>query len=317
VHRYGEPSEALVLDDVELPTPGAGQLVVRTATTPLNYNEVDGCFGRYRTIDPPLPYTLGMEVVGEVIAAGEGGDAWVGRRVMATAVNAFGAHAAQVLVDADMTFDAPGSLDDIEAGAFFFPFHVAHLALFERGHIEAGQTVLVHAGAGGVGSAAVQLGATAGARVLATAGSDDKLARCRELGADVAINYRTDDVAATVLEATDGRELVVVMGRSGSGKTTLLNALGGLDRPTAGSVLVDGEDLYARGDRALSRYRNERVGFVFQSFHLSADETALENVLVPFLFARRPPGDARERARRALIGVDLAASSARVTDAIR
>jgi putative ABC transport system ATP-binding protein len=100
-------------------------------------------------------------------------------------------------------------------------------------------------------------------------------------------------------------ELVVVMGLSGSGKTTLLNALGGLDRPTEGSVLVDGEDLYARGDRALSRYRNERVGFVFQSFHLSPDETALENVLVPFLFARQPPGDARERARRALIGVGL------------
>lgn len=101
-------------------------------------------------------------------------------------------------------------------------------------------------------------------------------------------------------------ELVVIMGRSGSGKTTLLNAIGGLDRPTAGSVLVDGQDLYERGDRALSRYRNERVGFVFQSFHLSPEETALENVMVPFLFARRPPGDAGERARRALSGVGLA-----------
>jgi putative ABC transport system ATP-binding protein len=101
-------------------------------------------------------------------------------------------------------------------------------------------------------------------------------------------------------------DLVVVMGRSGSGKTTLLNAIGGLDRPTAGSVLVDDEDLYARGDRALSRYRNERVGFVFQSFHLAPDETALENVMVPFLFARRPPADGAERARRALSGVGLA-----------
>lgn len=101
-------------------------------------------------------------------------------------------------------------------------------------------------------------------------------------------------------------ELVVVMGRSGSGKTTLLNAIGGLDRPTAGNVLVDDEELYERGDRALSRYRNERVGFVFQSFHLSPEETALENVMVPFLFARRPPGDAGARARRALSGVGLA-----------
>jgi ABC-type lipoprotein export system ATPase subunit len=81
--------------------------------------------------------------------------------------------------------------------------------------------------------------------------------------------------------------------------------VGGLDRPTAGSVRIDGEDLYRKGDRALSRYRNERVGFVFQSFHLNAEETALENVLVPFLFARRPPDDRVARARTALQSVGL------------
>ena len=102
-------------------------------------------------------------------------------------------------------------------------------------------------------------------------------------------------------------ELAVVMGRSGSGKTTLLNILGGLDRPTSGSVLVDGQDLYARSDRELSRYRNEHVGFVFQSFHLTSGDTALENVLVPFLFARRRPRDAEERGRRALADVELQA----------
>ena len=101
-------------------------------------------------------------------------------------------------------------------------------------------------------------------------------------------------------------ELAVVIGRSGSGKTTLLNLLGGLDRPTSGAVAVDGEDLYARSDRALSRYRNERIGFVFQSFHLNGRETALENVLVPFLFARRPPRDRMDRGRTALAGVELA-----------
>jgi ABC-type lipoprotein export system ATPase subunit len=70
-------------------------------------------------------------------------------------------------------------------------------------------------------------------------------------------------------------------------------------------VEVDGEDLYARSDRALSRYRNERIGFVFQSFHLNAQETALENVLVPFLFARRSPGDRKDRGRAALAEVEL------------
>jgi NADPH2:quinone reductase len=210
VHRYGEPELALRLDDVAEPEPGAGQVVVAAAATPLNFNEVDGCHGRYRTVDPPLPYTLGMEAVGEVIRVGDGSGAWLGRRVVATAVGAFGAHAEQVVADTDMVFDAPPSLDDVQAGAFFFPFHVAHLALVERGHLEPGQTLLVHAAAGGVGSAAVQLGAALGARVIATAGSAAKLDLCRSLGADVALNARDDTMTAAILDATDGRGVDVV-----------------------------------------------------------------------------------------------------------
>jgi NADPH2:quinone reductase len=220
VHRYGEPGDALQIDDVEEPSAGPGQVVVRTSTTPLNFNEVDGCFGRYRTIDPPLPYTLGMEAVGEVVRAGEGSEHWLGRRVVATAVGAFGAHAQLVLADTDMTFDAPERLDDVEAAAFFFPFHVAYLALVERGHLQPGQTLLVHAGAGGVGSAAIQLGAALGARVIATAGSAEKLDLCRELGADVAVNYRTGDIANAVLDATAGSGVDVVCDLVG-GDTTV------------------------------------------------------------------------------------------------
>jgi putative ABC transport system ATP-binding protein len=129
---------------------------------------------------------------------------------------------------------------------------------------------------------------------------------CREVEKHFSLDGRMVRALDGVSCEMDSGTLVVITGRSGSGKTTLLNAIGGLDRPTGGSVLVDGEDLYARGDRALSRYRNERIGFVFQSFHLSPDETALENVLVPFLFARRPPSDARARAHAALVGVGLA-----------
>ncbi len=210
VHQHGEPADALRIDEIDEPVPGAGQVLVRTATTPLNFNEVDGCHGRYLTVDPPLPYTLGMEVVGEVVAAGEGASGWLGRRVTATAAGAFGAHAEAVVADADMTFDAPERLDDVQAAAFFFPFHVAYLAVVERGHVRPGQTLLVHAGAGGVGSAAVQLGAALGARVIATAGSAEKLERCRELGADLAVDYRTGDVAAALLDATDGRGVDVV-----------------------------------------------------------------------------------------------------------
>jgi putative ABC transport system ATP-binding protein len=129
---------------------------------------------------------------------------------------------------------------------------------------------------------------------------------CRRIEKTFALDGRAiralDDVSCEL----ESGELVVVMGPSGSGKTTLLNVIGGLERPSSGQVLVDGEDLYDRGDRALSRYRNERVGFVFQSFHLAAGETAAENVQVPFLFARRPPSDGRDLALAALASVDLA-----------
>jgi NADPH2:quinone reductase len=210
VHRHGRPTEALRLDTVDDPAAGPGQVVVRTAATALNFNEVDGCYGRYLTVDPPLPYTLGMEVVGEVVRVGDGAGDWLGRRVVATASGAFGAHAQEVVADVDMTFDAPEQLDDLEAGAFFFPFHVAHLALVERGHVQPGQTLLVHAGAGGVGSAAIQLGVALGARVFATAGSDEKLDFCRSLGAALALNYREEEVAPRLIEETDGRGVDVV-----------------------------------------------------------------------------------------------------------
>lgn len=206
VVRHGRPSEALELvHDAPDPVPGPGEVLVRTTASVLNYNEVDGCRGRYLTIDPPLPYTLGMECVGEVVATGPGAEAWLGKRVTASGRGGTGAHADLVAGSASMTFEAPLQLDDVHAAAFFYPFHLAHLGLHERGRLQAGETVLVHAAAGGVGSAAVQLAVAAGARVLATAGGPAKAALVRDLGADVVIDYRSEDLAAAVLDATDGR----------------------------------------------------------------------------------------------------------------
>jgi putative ABC transport system ATP-binding protein len=111
-----------------------------------------------------------------------------------------------------------------------------------------------------------------------------------------------DDVSFQVPRGAFG----VVVGRSGSGKTTLLNLVGGLDRPTSGRVQVDGLELGRLSDRDLSRYRNEKVGFVFQAFHLRNAETALENVLTPYLFARGRQRDAKAHAREALAAVGLA-----------
>jgi NADPH2:quinone reductase len=205
VVRYGQPSEAMELQDIPTPEPGPGEVRVRTAATVLNYNDVDGCRGRYITVSPPIPYTLGMEVVGVVEAAGPGAEAWLGRRVMASAKMAYGGYAEQVIAPAAMVFDAPEALDDREAAAFFFPFHLAWLGLHARGGMQAGDSVLVHAGAGGVGSAAIQLARAAGAHVIATAGGPEKLALCRELGAEVAIEYRRDDFEPAVMAATGGR----------------------------------------------------------------------------------------------------------------
>ena len=220
VVRHGRPSEALELQQVPEPAPGPGQARVRVRASVCNYNEVDGCYGRYRTIDPPLPYTLGMECAGVVDAVGAGAERWLGRRVSACAIGATGAHAECALVDPAMTFDAPDALDDVAACAFFFPFHVAWLALFERGALRPGEWLLVHAGAGGVGSAAVQLGVAHGARVIATAGSAEKLAFCRGLGAEAAIDYRSGDLAAALLDATQGAGVDVVCDLVG-GDTTL------------------------------------------------------------------------------------------------
>ncbi len=107
------------------------------------------------------------------------------------------------------------------------------------------------------------------------------------------------------LTIADG-EFVAVVGPSGSGKSTLLHVIGGLDTPTGGQVLVDGQDLSQAGDRELARFRNRRIGFVFQTFNLQPTYTALENVALPLVFARVPPKERRQRAQAALEAVGLA-----------
>src|SRR3954451_25193568 len=107
VTKYGRPTEALELVDVEEPTPMAGEIVVRTAASVLNYNEVDGCHGRYLTINPPLPYTLGMEVVGEVVGTGAGAEQGLGKGGWGCGRSARGVPAAVAVGPFSMAFEAP------------------------------------------------------------------------------------------------------------------------------------------------------------------------------------------------------------------
>jgi NADPH2:quinone reductase len=222
VHEFGEPAKALRLDEVPEPVAGPGELLVRVAATTLNFNDVDGVRGRYRTVRPPLPYTPGMEVLGHVEAAGAGAEAWVGRRVVAIPAGAFGGYAELATGPIAMAFEMPpeAELPDTPAAAIYFPFHLSWLALYERARVQQGETVLIHAAAGGVGSAAVQLAGLADARVITTAGSSEKVELCRSLGADLAINYRETDFADAVLEATDGRGVDVAFDSVGGEVTT-------------------------------------------------------------------------------------------------
>lgn len=222
VHEFGEPDDVLRLDEVPKPLAGPGELLVRVTAVTLNFNDVDGVRGRYATVRPPLPYTPGMEVLGHVEGAGAGAEAWVGRRVVAVPNGAFGGYAELAVGSSAMAFEMPSvaELPDTLAAAIYFPFHLSWLALHERARVEAGETVLIHAAAGGVGSAAVQLAALAGARVIATAGSAEKVELCRSLGADVAINYREADFVDVVLEATDGRGVDVAFDSVGGDVTT-------------------------------------------------------------------------------------------------
>ncbi len=222
MHEFGEPMEALQLDEVPAPTAGPGELLVRVAATTLNFNDVDGVRGRYRTVAPPLPYTPGMEVLGVVEGAGTGAETWLGKRVVAIPNGAFGGYAELAVGPSAMAFEMPpvSALPDTPAAAVYFPFHLSWLALHERARIGAGETVLIHAAAGGIGSAAIQLAALAGTRVIATAGSAAKLELCRSLGAAVAIDYRESDFVDAVLQATDGRGVDVAFDSVGGEVTT-------------------------------------------------------------------------------------------------
>jgi NADPH2:quinone reductase len=166
-------------------------------------------------VEPELPSIPGMEVMGIVDACGDGAEAWLGRRVVAMPKEAHGGCAEYAVCATVSTFEMPESIPLPDAAALYFPFHLAWLGLVDRADLHPGETVLIHAGAGGSGSAAIQLATHLGARVIATAGSDEKVALCRELGADVGINYATTDFAEVVLAETGNTGVDVVFDNVG------------------------------------------------------------------------------------------------------
>ncbi|HEU5307271.1 MAG TPA: NADPH:quinone oxidoreductase family protein [Acidimicrobiia bacterium] len=219
--EHGAPRDVLRLEDVDAPTPGPGEVLVRVDAVTLNFNDIDGIHGRYATVPIPAPYVPGMEVLGTVDAVGEGVDATLGdTRVVAIPSGAHGGYAEYVVAPASMTFPMPDEIGLPDAAAILMPFHLAALSLYVRAGVREGETVLVHAAAGGVGSAALQLARAAGARVIALAGSPEKAHFCAQLGADVAVDTSATDFVDAALEATGGRGVDVAFDTIGGEVTT-------------------------------------------------------------------------------------------------
>jgi NADPH2:quinone reductase len=203
--RHGNPGEVLERGTVEVPAPGPNEIRVAVRAFCLNFNDIDCIQGRYATIPTEPPFVPGMEVVGTVEAAGPGAEGLLGRRTVAIPTGALGGYASHAIAPSSMALELPRSVDDTVGAAIHYPFHLSWLALHDRAHLSEGETLLVHAAAGGVGSAAIQLGKLAGATVIATAGSEEKLGLCRHLGADHVVNYRTGDFTVVAEEVTHGR----------------------------------------------------------------------------------------------------------------
>ena len=160
-------------------------------------------------VKPPFPFIPGGEVGGVVSEVGEDVEGFaLGDRVCAT--TGLGGYAERVVVSPRGTWKIPDAMSFAEAAAFPVVYPTSYAALVYRAHLAPGETLLVHAAAGGVGSAAVQIGRALGARVLATAGGADKLEVAREAGAELAIDYRAGDFVEPVLDATEGRGADVI-----------------------------------------------------------------------------------------------------------
>jgi len=209
VHELGDPWEVLKLEEVEEPEPGPGEVVVEVEAAALNFFDTLLCRGEYQE-RPELPFTPGGEATGTIIAVGEGVDLEEGLRVIATPFPS-GGYAEKVTVPAQGgVFPIPDTMPPEAAAALHVAYQSAFFGLHRRANLSEGETVLVHAGAGGVGSAAIQLARAAGARVISTAGGDEKVEICRTLGAEIAVDYEQENFVDAVKEATEGRGADVI-----------------------------------------------------------------------------------------------------------
>jgi len=210
VSELGEPGQVMSLHEVPVPQPDSGQLLVRVLGAAANFPDVLMCRGTYQ-VKPTLPFTPGVELCGEVAALGPGTSGFAaGDRVIGSSVLPAGGFAEFALMAQATTFPAPGGLDNAQAASFFIGYQTGWFALHRRAHLQPGETLLVHAAAGGVGSAAVQLGKAAGARVIGVVRGPKKAEVAWALGADVVVDRQAQDFVEVVKDVTGGRGADVV-----------------------------------------------------------------------------------------------------------
>ncbi|TFW28586.1 NADPH:quinone oxidoreductase family protein [Massilia horti] len=201
-HAWGPPG-TLQIEDLPDLQPGPGQALVDVKAAGVNFPDVLTVQGKYQ-VRPALPFTPGNEFAGVVRAVGEGvTSVAIGQRVIG--FTRTGAFAEQALAPADALLPIPPGMDFDTAAAITLTYGTSHHAVVDRGALKAGETMLVLGAAGGVGLAAIEIGKLLGARVIAAASSDEKLAVCRAHGADATINYDKEDLREAIKAATDGK----------------------------------------------------------------------------------------------------------------
>ena len=209
IEQYGGV-EVLQWQDAAEPVPGPHQALIRVDAAGVNYADIMRRQGNYP--GPDLPATLGLEAAGTITALGAdaaaGGRLAVGQRVMAMGPQG---QAEYVAVNANFVFPYPEGIDPVHAGGMPITFLTSYHLLKTRGGMQPGDSVLIQAGASGVGTVAIQLAKAWGARVIVTASAADKLELCRSLGADEAINYTETDFEDAVLSLTDGRGVALAL----------------------------------------------------------------------------------------------------------
>ena len=209
VPELGDPWDLLTPAELAPPQASEGRVRIRVEATDLNFADILQCQGRYQVKLTP-PFVPGMFSAGTVTAVGNGARWQVGDRIIGPTVDGWGGYAEECLLLGDEAHRLPVGVSTRVASAMHVTYGTAWFALFRRGNLQPGETVLVLAAAGGVGSAAVEMARAHGCWVAAAAGGSSKGDVCRALGADLVIDYNVENLYEQVMAATDGRGVDVV-----------------------------------------------------------------------------------------------------------